>query len=110
MSLKNLKNIFNLNLIIVLIIFFLDRISKEYVVNLNQKTQIPEIFSSKYYKNNWFSLFKIHQKKFYKIINKDYLIMYLLWKVNNDLKYIKKSEFKNKKYKDVLKYFFNNLI
>lgn len=69
-----------------------------------------KIFSSKYYKNNWFSLFKSHQKKFYKIINKDYLIMYLLWKVNNDLKYIKKSEFKNKKYKDVLKYFFNNLI
>lgn len=69
-----------------------------------------KIFSSKYYKNNWFSFFKKHQKKFYKIINKDYLTMYLLWKVNNDLKYIKKSEFKNNKYKDILKYFFNNLI
>tara|TARA_E500000178_G_scaffold56491_1_gene52893 strand:- start:2273 stop:3001 length:729 start_codon:yes stop_codon:yes gene_type:complete len=69
-----------------------------------------KIFSSKYYKDNWFSLFKNHQKKFYKIINKDYLIMYLLWKVNNDLKYIKKNEFKNNKYKDILKYFFNNLI
>jgi len=75
MSLKNLKNIFNLNLIIVLIIFFLDRISKEYVVNLNQKTQIPEIFSSKYLDINliWnegiaFGLLSLGQSNLYNLL------------------------------------------
>lgn len=75
MSLKNLKNIFNLNLIIVFIIFFLDRISKEYVVNLNQKTQIPEIFSSKYLDINliWnegiaFGLLSLGQSNLYNLL------------------------------------------
>ena len=69
-----------------------------------------KIFSSKYYKGNWFELIKKHGKKFHKIIDKDYLKIFILWKINNDLKYTKIDKFKTEKYKNILKYFFNNLI
>tara|TARA_B100000886_G_scaffold277321_1_gene201299 strand:- start:16728 stop:17456 length:729 start_codon:yes stop_codon:yes gene_type:complete len=69
-----------------------------------------KIFSSKYYKGNWFELIKKHEKKFHKIIDKDYLKIFILWKINNDLKYTKIDKFKTQKYKDILKFYFNNLI
>ena len=48
MIIKNLGKNFIINLSFVLLIFLLDRISKIYVINLNQKLLGSEIFSSNY--------------------------------------------------------------
>ena len=43
-----LKKDFMINSLIVLTIFFLDRISKVYVISLNEKNLSPDIFTSKF--------------------------------------------------------------
>ena len=48
MIIKNLGKNFFINLFTILLIFLLDRISKIYVINLNQKLLGSEIFSSNY--------------------------------------------------------------
>ena len=48
MILKNLNKNFLINVFLISLIFFLDRISKIYVINLNQKLLGSEIFSSNY--------------------------------------------------------------
>ena len=48
MIIKNLGKNFIINLFLILLIFFLDRISKIYVINLDKKFFGSEIFSSKY--------------------------------------------------------------
>ena len=45
---KNFSKKFLINLSIVLIIFFFDRLSKMYVIYLYKKNLVPEIFSSKF--------------------------------------------------------------
>ena len=48
MILKNLNKNFLINVFLISLIFLIDRISKIYVINLNQKLLGSEIFSSKY--------------------------------------------------------------
>ena len=48
MILKNLNKNFLINIFLISLIFSLDRISKIYVINLNQKLLGSEIFSSNY--------------------------------------------------------------
>ena len=48
MILKNLTKNFYINLIIIFLIFVLDRISKIYIIYLNKKTYTSELFQSKY--------------------------------------------------------------
>ena len=48
MILKNLNKNFLINIFLISLIFLLDRISKIYVINLNQKLLGSEIFSSNY--------------------------------------------------------------
>ena len=48
MIIKNLGKNFIINLFLILLMFFLDRISKIYVINLDKKFFGSEIFSSKY--------------------------------------------------------------
>ena len=48
MILKNLNKNFLINVFLISLIFLLDRISKIYVINLNQKLLGSEIFSSNY--------------------------------------------------------------
>ena len=48
MILKNLNKNFLINFFLISLIFLLDRISKIYVINLNQKLLGSEIFSSNY--------------------------------------------------------------
>ena len=45
---KNLSKSFLINIILVIIIFALDRISKIYVINMSNNTLISDIFSSKF--------------------------------------------------------------
>ena len=75
MILKKFKNFFFVNLLIVLSIFLLDRISKVYVIYLNDKLLGSEIFSSKFLNINliWnegiaFGLFSFNEKIFYNIL------------------------------------------
>ena len=48
MIFKNLTKNFYINLIFIFLIFILDRISKVYVIYLNEKSYTSEIFSSKF--------------------------------------------------------------
>ena len=48
MTLKNLNKSFLINLLLIFLIFILDRISKIYIIYLNQKLLGSEIFSSNY--------------------------------------------------------------
>ena len=75
MIIKNLKNFFFVNLLIVLSIFLFDRLSKVYVIYLNDKLLGSEIFSSKFLNINliWnegiaFGLFSFNEKIFYNIL------------------------------------------
>jgi signal peptidase II len=48
MKLRYLNKKFYINLIAIFLIFLLDRISKLYVIHLNEKNYNPELFSSKF--------------------------------------------------------------
>ena len=72
---KNLNKNFLVNLFLVLSIFLLDRLSKIYVIHLNEKLVETEIFSSKYLNIYliWnegiaFGLFSFNEKIFYNIL------------------------------------------
>ena len=75
MIFKNLKKKFYLNFIFVILIFLIDRISKIYVINLADKNNISEIFSSKFLNISliWndgiaFGLFSLSQIKLYNFL------------------------------------------
>ena len=75
MILKNLTKKFYINLIIIFLIFALDRISKIYVIYLNKKTYTSELFQSKYLNISliWnegiaFGLFSFEQSDLYKFL------------------------------------------
>tara|TARA_Y100001958_G_C20878078_1_gene309511 strand:+ start:91 stop:588 length:498 start_codon:yes stop_codon:yes gene_type:complete len=75
MILKNLDKKFLINLFLVLLIFLLDRISKIYVIYLDQKFVGSEIFSSKYLNINliWndgiaFGLFSFEKSSLYNFL------------------------------------------
>ncbi len=79
---KNLnKNVF-INLFIILLIFFADRLSKIYVINLDKKVFGNEMFSSKYLNINliWnegiaFGLLAFNEKNLYDILT---IIIFLI--------------------------------
>ena len=85
MILKNLKNFFFVNLLIVLSIFLFDRFSKVYVIYLNDKLLGSEIFSSKFLNINliWnegiaFGLLSFNEKIFYNLLTFVILIIILI--------------------------------
>ena len=85
MILKNLKNFFFVNLLIVLSIFLFDRLSKVYVIYLNDKLLGTEIFSSKFLNINliWnegiaFGLLSFNEKIFYNLLTFVILIIILI--------------------------------
>jgi signal peptidase II len=74
MIFKNLSKIFNLNSLVVSLIFFLDRFSKEYVIYLTENNYEP-LFSSSFLNINliWndgiaFGFFSFNEKYFYTIL------------------------------------------
>ncbi len=76
MILENLKKNFLLNIIIILLIFILDRFSKIYVIYLDKANFNSEIFSSKFLNINlfWnegiaFGLFSSYEKNFYNFLS-----------------------------------------
>ena len=75
MTLKNLNKNFLINLIFVLSIFSFDRLSKIYVIYLDEKFFNSEIFSSKFLNINliWnegiaFGLLSLKEERFYNIL------------------------------------------
>ena len=85
MIIKNLEKNFLINLFFVLLIFFLDRISKIYVIYLDKKILGSDIFSSKYLNINliWnegiaFGLFSSADKTFYNFLTIFILIIILI--------------------------------
>ncbi len=75
MTIKSLGKNFFFNLSLVLLIFLLDRISKIYVIYLDQKLNGEEIYSSKFLNLQlvWnegiaFGLFSFDDKSFYNIL------------------------------------------
>ena len=75
MTLKNLNKNFLINLILVLSIFLIDRVSKLYVIYLDKKFFTSEIFSSKFLNINliWnegiaFGLLSLKEERFYNIL------------------------------------------
>jgi signal peptidase II len=75
MILNNLKKSFYLNSIFIFLIFILDRTSKIYVINLNNKFSNSELFSSKFLNINliWnkgiaFGLFSFNRGNLYDFI------------------------------------------
>ena len=75
MIIKNLRKKFFINLFLVLLIFLLDRLSKFYVIDLNNKFLGSEIFSSKFLNINliWnegiaFGFFSFDEKYYYNIL------------------------------------------
>ena len=85
MTIKNLGKNFFINSSLILIIFLLDRISKIYVINLDEKFFGSEIFSSKYLniiliwnEGIAFGLFSFQEKNLYNIITIIILIFILI--------------------------------
>jgi signal peptidase II len=75
MILKNISKNFYINLIFIILIFLLDRISKIYVIDLSNKALISEIFSSKFLNINliWnegiaFGFFSFNQNYWYNFL------------------------------------------
>ena len=75
MIIKNLRKNFFINSFLVLLIFLLDRLSKIYVIDLNNKFLGSEIFSSKFLNITliWnegiaFGLFSFDEKYYYNIL------------------------------------------
>ncbi len=82
---KNLNKNFFVNSLIVLLIFFADRISKIYVIYLDQKNFSSEIFSSKFINIQlvWndgiaFGLFSFNEKTLYNALTIIILIIILI--------------------------------
>lgn len=67
-----------------------------------------KIFSSKYYKNNWYQFLKKNKKFFLKFIEDKYLKVFVLIKVNNELRFTKLNKVKIEKYKFILRDLFSN--
>ena len=67
-----------------------------------------KIFSSKYYKNDWFLFLIKYHKKYIKFLDQKYFDLYVIWKIENELKTVKLTEFKIEKYKNILKSFFKS--
>ena len=72
---EKLEKNFLSNLLLVFLIFLFDRISKVYVINLNEKNNNSELFSSRYLNIDliWnegiaFGLFSFSQSNFYNLI------------------------------------------
>ena len=85
MIIRNLGKNFLINLFFVLLIFFLDRISKIYVIYLDNKILGSDIFSSQYLNINltWnegiaFGLFSSTDKTFYNFLTIFILIIILI--------------------------------
>ena len=85
MIFKNLDKSFLINLSIILLIFIFDRISKIYVIYLDDKLFGSEIFSSNFLNITliWnegvaFGLFSFDEKIFYKILTNIILIIILI--------------------------------
>ena len=85
MTLKNLNKNFLINLILILTIFLLDRVSKIYVIYLDKKFFGSEIFSSKFLNIilMWnegiaFGLLSFNEKSFYNILTIIILIIILI--------------------------------
>ena len=85
MVIKNLEKNFLINLCFVLLIFFLDRISKIYVIYLDNKILGSDIFSSQYLNINltWnegiaFGMFSSADKTFYNLLTIFILIIILI--------------------------------
>ena len=85
MILKNLDKSFLINLLLIFIIFLFDRISKIYVIYLDNKLFGSEIFSSKFLNIYliWnegiaFGLFSFNEKIFYNILTIIILIIILI--------------------------------
>ena len=84
MIIKNLRKNFIINLFLILVIFILDRISKIYVIYLDNKSLGSEIFSSKFLNIElfWnegiaFGLFSFNEKYLYNILTFIILIVIL---------------------------------
>jgi signal peptidase II len=82
MILKNLSKNFYINLIFIILIFALDRISKIYVIYLSNKLYVSELFLSKYLNISliWnegiaFGLFSFNQNHLYNFLT---LIIFLV--------------------------------
>ena len=80
MIIKNIRKNFFINLSFILLIFFIDRISKIYVISLDKKFLGSQIFSSKFLNINliWnegiaFGLLSLNQKSLY-----DFLTLFIL--------------------------------
>ena len=75
MIIKYLTKNFYINLIIIFLIFIIDRISKVYVINFNTKNSSTELYTSKFLNINliWnegiaFGLFSFSQNNFYNLL------------------------------------------
>ena len=69
-----------------------------------------KIFSSNYYNGNWYNFYKSKKKYFLKTLNNEYIELYVLWKIINEIKFIKLNKYKIKKYNFILNDFFKNFI
>ena len=76
MIIKNFNKKFLINFSLVLILFFIDRFSKLYIINLDKELFSPEIFSSKFLnihliwnKGIAFGLFSFSETYFYNLIS-----------------------------------------
>ena len=85
MNFKKRKNLFFINFIFVLIIFFLDRISKIYVVEQFKKNYDNTLYESKFLNIHliWnegiaFGLFSLNDKSFYNILTLIIILVSLL--------------------------------
>ena len=85
MNFKNRKNLFFINFIFVLIIFFLDRIPKIYVVEQFKKNYDNTLYESKFLNIHliWnegiaFGLFSLNDKSFYNILTLIIILVSLL--------------------------------
>ena len=85
MIFKNLSKNFLISLILIILIFGLDRFSKIYVIYLSNKNSVLEIFSSKFLNINliWndgiaFGLFSFDQNHFYNFLTIIILIVILV--------------------------------
>ena len=85
MILKNLNKSFLINLVLIFLIFILDRISKIYIIYLDQKILGSEIFSSEYLNiiliwNDGiaFGLFSFEKESLYNILTIFILLIILL--------------------------------
>ena len=100
MIFKNLSKNFFINLIIVIIIFSLDRISKIYVISMTNQSLVSDIFSSKFLNISliWnggiaFGLFSFNEKSLYNfltaiILSVILLIFIMIIKSNGIKKYL----------------------